>query len=125
VHAIFHVIISEFALLRSFLWGGWHDFHIHYTALSSIAFSKLKIIVKYYLRMEKSDKSLILVSNRLPFQLLEQDDQLTMKQSDGGLVTALISYFIAESNRDVFQQKKWFWLRRLSRKKMEEIQKAI
>ncbi|SKC43426.1 bifunctional alpha,alpha-trehalose-phosphate synthase (UDP-forming)/trehalose-phosphatase [Ohtaekwangia koreensis] len=58
--------------------------------------------------MEKSDKSLILVSNRLPFQLLEQDDQLTMKQSDGGLVTALISYFNAESNRDVFQQKKWF-----------------
>jgi hypothetical protein len=86
--------------------GGWHDFHIHYTALSSIAFSKLKIIVKYYLRMEKSDKSLILVSNRLPFQLLEQDDQLTMKPL-------------------CISTKKMVWFCRLSRKKMEKIQKTI
>ena len=58
--------------------------------------------------MENSDKSLILVSNRLPFQLLEQDNKLLLKQSDGGLVTALKSYFNAESNRDVFKHKKWF-----------------
>jgi trehalose 6-phosphate synthase/phosphatase len=58
--------------------------------------------------MENSDKSLILVSNRLPFQLLEQEGNLLLKQSDGGLVTALKSYFNAESNRGVFTHKKWF-----------------
>jgi trehalose 6-phosphate synthase/phosphatase len=58
--------------------------------------------------MENSDKSLILVSNRLPFQLLEEDNNMLLKQSDGGLVTALKSYFNAESNRDVFTHKKWF-----------------
>jgi trehalose 6-phosphate synthase/phosphatase len=36
---------------------------------------------------------LILVSNRLPFQLQEKGGKITLKQSDGGLVTALKSYF--------------------------------
>lgn len=42
---------------------------------------------------EDSDKRLIVVSNRLPFQLLEKAGKVTLKQSDGGLVSALKSYF--------------------------------
>lgn len=42
---------------------------------------------------EDSGKRLIVVSNRLPFQLLEKAGKVTLKQSDGGLVSALKSYF--------------------------------
>lgn len=56
---------------------------------------------------EKSGSRLILVSNRLPFQLLEKGSKVTLKQSDGGLVTALKSYFQEESNKDVFESKVW------------------
>jgi trehalose 6-phosphate synthase/phosphatase len=56
---------------------------------------------------ENSSSRLILVSNRLPFQLLETEEKITLKQSDGGLVTALNSYFQEGSNRDVFTQKIW------------------
>lgn len=55
---------------------------------------------------ETTTKRLILVSNRLPFQLLEKGGKVALQQSDGGLVTALKSYFERESN-DVFQQKLW------------------
>jgi trehalose 6-phosphate synthase/phosphatase len=54
-----------------------------------------------------STSRLILVSNRLPFQLLEKGGKITLKQSDGGLVTALKSYFHEESNQDIFSQKLW------------------
>jgi trehalose 6-phosphate synthase/phosphatase len=57
---------------------------------------------------ENLKKRLILVSNRLPFQLLEKGGKVTLKQSDGGLVTALKSYFEQESNRESFEQKVWF-----------------
>ncbi|HTE31101.1 MAG TPA: bifunctional alpha,alpha-trehalose-phosphate synthase (UDP-forming)/trehalose-phosphatase, partial [Chryseolinea sp.] len=50
---------------------------------------------------------LILVSNRLPFQLIEKEGQITLKQSDGGLVTALKGYFEKESPTGKFQQKLW------------------
>ncbi|HEY9048177.1 MAG TPA: bifunctional alpha,alpha-trehalose-phosphate synthase (UDP-forming)/trehalose-phosphatase [Ohtaekwangia sp.] len=58
--------------------------------------------------MEESDRSLVLVSNRLPFQLQEEGNEVLLKQSDGGLVTALKSYFDTASNRSAFQQIKWF-----------------
>src|SRR5688500_7104599 len=48
---------------------------------------------------------LILVSNRLPLQLVEKDGEITIKQSDGGLVTALKSYFEQESEHDTIQLK--------------------
>lgn len=50
---------------------------------------------------------LLLVSNRLPFQLLEKGGKIQLKQSDGGLVTALKSYFEEESNRETFARKIW------------------
>lgn len=56
---------------------------------------------------KKSTNRLILVSNRLPFQLLEKEGKNVLRQSDGGLVTALKSYFQEESNKDVFSEKIW------------------
>lgn len=50
----------------------------------------------------------MLVSNRLPFQLQDNGGSVSLKQSDGGLVTALKSYFDQESNQDVFKEKIWF-----------------
>jgi trehalose 6-phosphate synthase/phosphatase len=55
----------------------------------------------------KEEKRLILVSNRLPFQLLKHGDDITLKQSDGGLVSAIISYFENESASDRFSDKVW------------------
>jgi len=57
---------------------------------------------------EDQSRRLLLVSNRLPFQLQEQGNTVALKQSDGGLVTALKSYFEQDSNKDVFQEKIWF-----------------
>ena len=57
--------------------------------------------------IESSSSRLILVSNRLPLQLVETDGKIDIKQSDGGLVTALKSYFEQESANDAFQQKIW------------------
>ncbi len=56
---------------------------------------------------ERSGNRLILVSNRLPFQLAEKGGKGTLKQSDGGLVSALKSFFEEESNRDAFSEKLW------------------
>jgi trehalose 6-phosphate synthase/phosphatase len=50
---------------------------------------------------------LILVSNRLPLQLHEKGGNVSIKQSDGGLVSALKSYFEQESARGAFSQKIW------------------
>jgi trehalose 6-phosphate synthase/phosphatase len=56
---------------------------------------------------ETESKRLILVSNRLPFQLQEKDGKVSLKQSDGGLVTALKSYFDQDTNEDTFDEKIW------------------
>jgi trehalose 6-phosphate synthase/phosphatase len=40
-----------------------------------------------------SGRRLIVVSNRLPFQLLEKQNTVSLKESDGGLVSALKSFF--------------------------------
>jgi trehalose 6-phosphate synthase/phosphatase len=53
------------------------------------------------------DRRLILVSNRLPYHLYEKKDKVTLKQSDGGLVTALKSYFEEDSSERRFSQKIW------------------
>ncbi|MBT1708392.1 bifunctional alpha,alpha-trehalose-phosphate synthase (UDP-forming)/trehalose-phosphatase [Fulvivirgaceae bacterium PWU5] len=47
---------------------------------------------------ERIPKRLIIVSNRLPFQLIKQANRTEIKESDGGLVSALKSYF--EGDRD-------------------------
>ena len=56
---------------------------------------------------KKIKKRLILVSNRLPFRLVVSNDIISLKQSDGGLVTALKSFFEAENNQEVFDEKIW------------------
>lgn len=56
--------------------------------------------------MAEPSNRLIIISNRLPFQLLEKGGKITLKQSDGGLATALNSYF-REDSSDAFQQKIW------------------
>lgn len=56
---------------------------------------------------EKPNRRLILVSNRLPFQLLEKNSKITLKQSDGGLVSALKSYFDNQTTDQSFDQKRW------------------
>jgi trehalose 6-phosphate synthase/phosphatase len=55
---------------------------------------------------EEQKRRLIVVSNRLPFQLLEKNSQVVMKESDGGLVSALKSYFDASNGVD-FESMWW------------------
>ncbi len=56
---------------------------------------------------EHVSKRLIIISNRLPFQLLEKGGKISLKQSDGGLVTALKSYFETTSDDEEFSEKIW------------------
>ena len=39
-----------------------------------------------------TEKRLVIVSNRLPIQLKEKNGKVTLKESDGGLVSSLKSY---------------------------------
>lgn len=58
--------------------------------------------------MEKKGKRrLVVVSNRLPFQLVEKKKAITIKESDGGLVSALKSFFESEANRNMFSSTLW------------------
>src|SRR3982751_2830111 len=50
-------------------------------------------------------KRLIIVSNRLPFQLVKKHSKLEMSESDGGLVSALKSYFDNPSDSYGFTDK--------------------
>lgn len=52
-------------------------------------------------------RRLVVVSNRLPFQLQEKKKSVTMKESDGGLVSALKSYFESEQHHDPFSSVLW------------------
>src|SRR5690349_14811101 len=57
--------------------------------------------------MDKKETSrLIVVSNRLPLKATKQDGKTVFTESDGGLVSALKSYF--EKNTDQrFSEKVW------------------
>jgi trehalose 6-phosphate synthase/phosphatase len=55
-----------------------------------------------------SQRRLIIVSNRLPFQLVMRNKRLEMQQSDGGLVSALKSYF--ENRPDSFSFHSTLWI---------------
>lgn len=50
---------------------------------------------------------LIVVSNRLPFQLIEKKKKVVLKESDGGLVSALKSYFDSNSDSLTVASKAW------------------
>ncbi|MEO5976778.1 MAG: bifunctional alpha,alpha-trehalose-phosphate synthase (UDP-forming)/trehalose-phosphatase [Chryseolinea sp.] len=56
---------------------------------------------------ELLQKRLILVSNRLPFQLIEREGEVSLKQSDGGLVTALKGYFEQQETSGLYRDKLW------------------
>ena len=56
---------------------------------------------------KKSKRRLVVVSNRLPFQLQEKKKSIFMKESDGGLVSALKSYFENEENQETFSSILW------------------
>jgi trehalose 6-phosphate synthase/phosphatase len=55
-----------------------------------------------------AQRRLIIVSNRLPFQLVKRNGKLEMQQSDGGLVSALKSYF--ENKPDSFSFHSTLWI---------------
>lgn len=57
--------------------------------------------------IETPQQRLILVSNRLPYQLQEKNNKVTLHQSDGGLVTALKSYFETREEHNHFSEKIW------------------
>lgn len=50
---------------------------------------------------------LIIISNRLPFSLDREGDKLTLRQSSGGLVSAIKSYFENNTNKDQLKEKLW------------------
>ena len=50
---------------------------------------------------------LIIISNRLPFSIETRDEQVELRQSSGGLVSALKSYFEKNSGADKFSDKMW------------------
>lgn len=52
-------------------------------------------------------RRLVLVSNRLPFQLVRNEESVTLVQSDGGLVSALKSYFDSDSSKETFDEMLW------------------
>jgi trehalose 6-phosphate synthase/phosphatase len=57
--------------------------------------------------MDKPNKSrLILVSNRLPLKTTKQDGKTVLAESDGGLVSALKSYFEKQPDSE-FEKKFW------------------
>ncbi|HYG19372.1 MAG TPA: bifunctional alpha,alpha-trehalose-phosphate synthase (UDP-forming)/trehalose-phosphatase, partial [Ohtaekwangia sp.] len=53
------------------------------------------------------DRRLILVSNRLPYQLQEKKSKIVLKESDGGLVSALKSFFEGSDSKTMFGEKLW------------------
>lgn len=55
----------------------------------------------------KTKRRLVVVSNRLPFQLQEKKKSVFMKESDGGLVSALKSFFENEKNKNSFSSVLW------------------
>ncbi|HEY3405427.1 MAG TPA: bifunctional alpha,alpha-trehalose-phosphate synthase (UDP-forming)/trehalose-phosphatase [Ohtaekwangia sp.] len=79
---------------------------------------------------DATSKRLIIVSNRLPFQLVRQNNRTELKESDGGLVSALKSYFEMNGGRqESFASVVWIgsaefnetsW-EKLNKKKLREI----
>jgi len=50
---------------------------------------------------------LIIISNRLPFSIDKEGDKLSIRQSSGGLVSAIKSYFESNTNKDQLSEKLW------------------
>jgi len=65
---------------------------------------------------------LIIVSNRLPFQLLEKNSKVVLKESDGGLVSALKSFFETD-DASRFSSKWWIGSADFPEKRWEKFQR--
>src|ERR1700754_1485822 len=50
---------------------------------------------------------LIIISNRLPFSIDHNGDQVAIRQSSGGLVSAIKSFFENDSSNKNISQKLW------------------
>jgi len=75
-------------------------------------------------RMNEQSHSgrLIIVSNRLPFQLLEKNSKVVLKESDGGLVSALKSFFETD-DASKFSSKWWIGSADFPEKRWEKFQR--
>lgn len=69
---------------------------------------------------EKSTGRLVVVSNRLPFQLIERNNKITLKESDGGLVSALKSFFERTEAENLFSEKWWIGSADFSEKRWQK-----
>src|SRR5215213_167402 len=49
----------------------------------------------------------IIISNRLPFSVENQGNKINVRQSSGGLVSALKSYFERENYNDQYTERIW------------------
>ncbi|HEY0741285.1 MAG TPA: bifunctional alpha,alpha-trehalose-phosphate synthase (UDP-forming)/trehalose-phosphatase, partial [Chryseosolibacter sp.] len=67
---------------------------------------------------------LIVVSNRLPFQLLEKSGEVILKESDGGLVSALKSYFDGEKDHADVPSKWWVGSGEFPEKRWKKFEKS-
>ena len=65
-------------------------------------------------------RRLIIVSNRLPYQVVEEGDELLFRQSSGGLVSAITSYAENEET-DRFSGKIWMGIPDFSKEKWEKL----
>jgi len=50
---------------------------------------------------------LIIVSNRLPFAVDHDGEEIKLRQSSGGLVSAIKSYFEGDHSLEELQEKLW------------------
>jgi len=53
------------------------------------------------------EKRLVIISNRLPFQLVKKNRRIELRESDGGLVSALKSYFDRDHVNAEFSSTLW------------------
>jgi trehalose 6-phosphate synthase/phosphatase len=67
---------------------------------------------------------LIIISNRLPFSIVREGDRMMVRQSSGGLVSAIKSYFEREQGHSLgYTQKIWVGSMDSSLEDWQEVQK--
>lgn len=77
--------------LHASFWAKWRDF---FTVIFTLS-------IDFYM------SRLIIISNRLPFSLESVGNDVQIRQSSGGLVSALKSYFEQSKNETEFSEKIW------------------
>ncbi|HMG66537.1 MAG TPA: trehalose-6-phosphate synthase, partial [Chitinophagaceae bacterium] len=66
---------------------------------------------------------LIIVSNRLPFSIEREGDELKVRQSSGGLVSAIKSYFDSNTAQEEITEKLWFGVADFPQEDWEQFKK--